>query len=220
MTDAETRMTDSDGDRYVVLVDIVSSREIADRSAFESRLSEAIDAINDGYSASFATPLSRMKGIDEFGCVLTELEPLPAIISRFLDYIHPTLARFGVATGGIDIGRDRDTVAEMDGPAFHRANALLQRLESDGLFIRLDMDEPMDPFVSSALNALVLARDGITERQMEAVLAYEEHGTQTAVGEQLGIPQQAVSDMLSRTEYHRRKLIRDEVSEAIAHQYD
>jgi len=213
-------MTDAAEPRYVVLIDIVSSREITDRSAFESRLSDAMSRINEAESEHLATPLTRMKGIDEFGCVLTRLGPLPSIVGRFLDTIHPTLARFGVATGGIDIGNDRDTVAEMDGPAFHRANALLERLESDELFIRLDVGEPMDALVSGALNSLVLARKDVTERQMEAVRAYEEYGTQTAVGEQLGTAQQAVSDMLSRAEYHRRKLIRDELGDAIRENYD
>ena len=206
--------------RYVVLIDIVSSREISNRTSFESRLEDALSEVNDSVSEHLSTPVTRMKGIDEFGCVLTRLEALPDIVCGILDYIHPTLARFGVASGGIDIGPDRETVAEMDGPAFHRASELLDNLESNDLFVNLDTGSSMDALVSNALNALVLAREHITERQMEVILAYERHGTQTAVGEQLGIPQQAVSDALSRANHRRRNTIRIGLKRAIKQNYD
>lgn len=213
-------MTDSDDSQYVVLVDIVGSRDISNRGAFARQVEEAMSAVNRSGSAYMSTPLTRMKGIDEFGCVLTQLGPLPDIICSFLDRIHPTLARFGVASGEIDIGRDSNTVAEMDGPAFHRASELLVELESDALFVGVDVGKPTDSLVATALNAFVLAREKLTERQMEVILAYEELGTQTAAGNQLGIPQQAVSDLLSRANYDRRKRVQNGLRQAIEQLYE
>lgn len=206
--------------RYVVLVDLVKSRDITDRTVFESRLEDAIAHVNDAEGEHMSTPVTRMKGIDEFGCVLTRLDPLPDVVCDLLDRIHPTLARFGVASGEIDIGYDRDSVAEMDGPAFHRASELLEDLESDGLFASVDVGTPMDALVSIALNALVLSRDSITERQMEVILAYEAHGTQTAAGDRLGIPQQSVSEALRRANYQRRKRLQTDLRGTIATNYD
>lgn len=206
--------------RYVVLVDLVGSRDIDDRTAFESRLEAAMNFINGTEGEHISTPMTRMKGIDEFGCVLTSLEPLPSIVCGLLDRIHPTLARFGVASGEIDIGYDHETVAEMDGPAFHRARTLLEDVESNELFVGVDTGTPTDALVSAALNAFVLARDTITERQMEVILAYEQHGTQTAAGDRLDIPQQAVSDALRRANYQRRRTIQDELRKAIGANYD
>ncbi|MFB6256601.1 MAG: SatD family protein [Haloplanus sp.] len=210
----------SERSRYVVLVDLVGSRDIDDRESFGSRLEDAINIINDSEGKHMSTPMTRMGGIDEFGCVLTRLEPLPGIVCSLLDRIHPTLARFGVSTGEIDIGYDHETVAEMDGPAFHRARTLLEDAESVGLYAGVDTGAPTDSLVSTALNAFVLAREPITERQIEVILAYEQSGTQTAAGDQLGIPQQAVSDALRRANYRQRRAIRDELTRAIATNYD
>lgn len=208
-------MTHPDDSRYVVLVDLVGSREIEDRSAFEARLDDALAHVNAAEESHLATPLTKMKGIDEFGCVLTGMAPLPDLIPALLDRIHPTLARFGIASGGIDVGRDSDTVAEMDGPAFHRASELLDSLERDGLFARVETDTAADGLVSSALNLLVLEREGLTDRQVEMILAYERHGTQTSAGDALGVPQQAVSETLRRANYERRRTIRAELHAAL-----
>lgn len=213
-------MTRPERSRYVVLGDLIGSRDIDDRATFESRLKEAMEVINDSQGENMATPLTRMKGIDEFGCVLTRMESLPDVVGGLLDRIHPTLARFGIASGEIDIGYDQETVAKMDGPAFHRARDLLESIESRGLFVSIDTDTPIDTLVSSALNALVLSREQITDRQMEVILAYEQHGTQTAAGDYLGIPQQAVSDTLYRANYQRRQAIRNDLREAIKSNYD
>lgn len=213
-------MTNTDDARYVVLVDLVGSRDIDDRAAFEARLDDALAHVNAAEEAHLATPLTKMKGIDEFGCVLTEMAPLPDLIPALLDRIHPTFARFGVASGGIDVGRDSDTVAEMDGPAFHRASELLDGLEREELFARIDTGAPTDGLVTAALNLLVLEREGLTDRQVEMILAYERHGTQAAAGEALDVPQQAVSEALRRANYERRRAIRAELRAALEAVYD
>lgn len=213
-------MADTDAPRYVVLVDLVGSRDIDDRAAFEARLDDALAHVNAAEAAHLATPLTKMKGIDEFGCVLTDMAPLPDLIPALLDRIHPTLARFGVASGGIDVGRDSDTVAEMDGPAFHRASELLDSLERDGLYARVETDTAADGLVSGALNLLVLGREDLTDRQVEMILAYERHGTQTAAGDALGVPQQAVSEALRRANHERRRAIRADLRTALEAVYD
>lgn len=206
--------------RYVVLVDVVDSRKIPDREGFEEQLKNALGFVNRSESESVSTPFTQMKGIDEFGCVLTRLSPIPDIISEILNRIHPAYARFAVSSGEIDIGTERETVAQMDGPAFHRASALLESVEAAELYVGVETDQKTDMLVANALNLLVFEREQLTSRQIETILAYEKHGTQSKAGGELGLRQQAVSDTLHRANYMRRKKIRRSLRDTIEELYD
>lgn len=206
--------------RYVVLVDVVDSREIQNRDAFESRLKSAFDYVSDAERESISTPFTQMKGIDEFGSVLTRVSPIPDIMSDILNRIHPSQARFAIASGEIDIGAERETVAQMDGPAFHRASALLDEIEDEEMYVGLDTSQEMDPLVASALNLLMIERERLTDRQVEVILAYEKFGTQSKAGEELGLRQQAVSNALNRANYKRRMKIRKSLRQALKSNYD
>lgn len=206
--------------RYVVLADIIESRHIDDRETFETKLQNAFEYVNSSEQELVSTPFTQMKGVDEFGCVLTQLSPVPDMISGLLDRIHPTYARFGIASGKIDIGKNGQTVAKMDGPAFHRASELLTQAEESGLFVDVDTNRKTDGLATSALNLLLLEREHLTERQIEVILAYEACGTQSKAGETLGLQQQAVSNLLRRANYMRRKQIRQTLRETLEALYD
>lgn len=206
--------------RYVVLADIVNSRKIQDRETFESRLKNALNHVNSAESESISTPLTQMKGIDEFGCVLTSISPIPDVMSDILNRIHPSRARFAIARGEIDVGTERETVAQMDGPAFHRASALLDEIERNELYVDIDTNQETDSLVSNALNLLLLEREHLTDRQVEVILAYERCGTQSEAGEELGLGQQAVSNALRRANYMRRGKIRRSLRQTLEAIYD
>lgn len=206
--------------RYVVLVDIVGSRDIEDRAAFERRLEAALEYVNDAEHDRIATPFTQMKGIDEFGGVLTAVSPVPDVVAGILDRIYPTQARFAIASGDIDVGTGSETVAEMDGPAFHRASSLLEGVEGSRLYVDVDTGREVDGVFAAALNLLVMGRDGLTERQVEVSLAYERYGTQARAGEELGLGQQAVSNSLRRADYMRRREVRRGLRAALEAVYD
>ncbi|SDM72898.1 SatD family (SatD) [Halogranum gelatinilyticum] len=214
-------MADSKPDtRYVVLVDVVDSREIPNRERFEEQLEDALGFVNQTESENVSTPFTQMKGIDEFGCVLRKLSPIPDIIPEVLNRIYPAYARFAVASGEIDIGTGRETVAQMDGPAFHRASELLESVEATDLYVDVKTNQKTDALVANALNLLLLEREHLTSRQVETILAYEKHGTQSKAGAELGLRQQAVSDTLHRANYKRRKKIRRSLRDTIEKLYD
>lgn len=194
--------------RYIVLADVVDSRNISNREAFEPRLKNALEYVNETERENISTPFTQMKGIDEFGCVLTRLSPLPDVVSELLDRIHPSSVRFAVASGEIDVGNERETVAQMDGPAFHRASELLDEVEERGLYMAVDTGREIDDLVATSFDLLLLERERLTERQIEVVLAYEKYGTQSEASEELGMQQQGVSNALHRANYMRRKKIR------------
>ncbi len=106
----------------------------------------------------------------------------------------PERIRIVTVRGEIDTGLDRDTIAEMDGSAFHRGNELMMGLKESGLPFAMDYgDGVLDEAVSALVSLVWLFREGRSPRQMQAVAAYEELGTQAAVGERLGTTQQNIS---------------------------
>ncbi len=207
-------------DYYVVLADVVGSRRIERRSEFQSQLETAFDTINRVEDASLATPLSPMKGVDEFGCVLTEIGPVVDIILGILDHAHPVGVRFAISNGGIDVGLSRDTVAEMDGPAFHRASELLELLKENELHVLMDTGKPYDELAVTALNFLTLRKLSLTPRQLNVILAYERQGTQSGVADELDITQQSVSKTLRNVDYNRVALLREKTRRSLEDLYD
>ena len=189
-----------DGDtadaRYVVLGDVVGSREIDDRAAFRERLTDARRAVTDARGEDFAAGPSMLKGIDELGAVLTRLDGLYDVVVTMNDWLHPQAIRLAVASGEIEFGPTED-VARMDGGAVHRATELLESVEGDDLWFGLDTGtEPLDTAVADEINLLVHLRRSWTDRQRDVVTRYERAGTQRAVAEELGVSQQAVSTVL------------------------
>ena len=182
--------------RYVVLGDVVGSREIDDRAAFRGQLSDARNAVTDACGEDFVAGPSVLKGIDEVGAVLTRLGRLYDVVVTMNDRLHPHAIRLAVASGEIEFGAT-DDVARMDGEAVHRATELLEGVEADGLWFGLDTGtEPLDTAVADEINLLVHLRRSWTDRQREVVTRYERTGTQRAVADELGVSQQAVSTVL------------------------
>lgn len=203
-------------ERYVVLADVVDSREVGERDAFRDGLVEALEYVNERHQRSIETAFGTIKGIDEFGGVLRDIGPVYEVISDVLNGIHPVRVRFGIARGRVDVNETADSVAEMDGPAFHRADRLLSEAESDDVYVYVDTGEDaLDLLVSNNINLLLMYRDRWTERQVEIIRAYERHGTQTEAAEELDVRQQAVSQSLTRAGYNRTKQIRMQLRDAL-----
>lgn len=205
---------------YVVLGDVIQSRDLADRSAFQRRLYEALETVNERFRVAIPNDFDTIKGVDEFGGTLEELSPVYEVMATILDRVHPTTIRFGIAQGPIDIGSEGDPISKLDGPAFHTAGELLEAAERDDLYAGVDTCRPVDPLLASTLNTLLLQREELTERQVEVVRAYEREGTQTSAAKTLDVPQQSISRTLQRANYQRLAAIREGVRRGVANVYD
>ena len=204
------------GARYVVLGDVVGSREIEDRVAFRETFADARERIADAYGPAFAAGPAVLKGIDELGAVLTSLERFYDIVVGFHDALYPHGIRLAVASGEIEVGANGD-VAHMDGEAFHRATDLLESIETDGLRVGLDTGAgPLDTAVADEVNLLLHIRESWTDRQRDVVGRYERLGTQRAVAEELDISQQAVSNVLQSASWPLVDTIEGRLRETLA----
>lgn len=205
---------------YVVLVDVIDSRDIDDRAAFGDALSSVLESVNEDHANALAAPFESIKGIDEFGAVLRRLAPLPTMLDALLEALHPTRLRIAVAAGHIDIGDPAAGITAMDGPAFHRADDLFAEIAAEDLYVGIDTGNPADALLATSLNLLIIAREDRTARQIEVIRAYERHETQTAAAEALDLTPQAVSNTLQRIDYHRTMTLRNLIERSCAHFYD
>lgn len=185
-------------ERYcVVLGDVVDSRKIDDRSEFRQTLARALSEVNDAYGETLHAPFSILKGVDEIGGVLSSVQHLASIQKTLLRMVHPEQIRIAAVVGEIDVNADAHSIADMDGPALSRADAVLSELESDGLTFRLHSDQSRyDELISDEINLLNIIRGNWSQRQAEIITTYERFDSQKQVADSLDISPQAVSNAL------------------------
>lgn len=183
----------------VLLGDVVGSRGLTDRPGFSESLRTACRDVNRAYDDVVVAAATPLKGIDELGVVFDDRRATYGIAKRLLDGVHPATVRFGVAEDDIDVGTRGTDVTEMDGPAFHRADELIEATREAGLLFDADFSDPtLDRAIADEINMLLRWRSGLSERQFEYLRAYERRGTQAAAADDLGVTQQSVSNELRR----------------------
>lgn len=190
------------GDQYVLLGDVVDSRNIDDRVAFEESLRAACSDITATYADAFDAPLEPLKGIDEVGGVLSTPAPLYDVLDDLRAKLHPYELRVAVTRGTVDVGVETGDVSRMDGPAFHRADELISALERGTLRVALDLENaPLDTAIADEVNLLFEVKRRWTDRQREVVASYRETDSQAETAAELGVSQAAVSQALSRASW-------------------
>lgn len=184
---------------YVVLGDVVDSRDAPDRSALREDLESACAAATETAGEAVVAPVAPIKGVDELAGVLSTPGPIYDVVDGFREAMHPHELRVVVTAGEIDVGMDSADAAKMDGPAFHRADDLLEDLAGTPYRFAMDLGEDrLDDVVADEVNLLLFRKREWTDRQREAVRRYRELGSQTAVAEELSVSQAAVSRTLDR----------------------
>lgn len=188
--------------QYVLLGDVVDSREIDDRAAFESTLRDACRSVTASHETAFDGPLEPLKGIDEIGGVLATPAPVYDVLDALRERLHPHELRVAVASGVVDVGVDTGDVSRMDGPAFHRADELLAEIENGPLRVAMDLENaPLDTAVADEVNLLFAAKRRWTDHQRAVVASYRDTGSQAATADELDVSQAAVSQALSRASW-------------------
>ena len=201
---------------YVVLGDVVKSREIEDREAFQKRLAETCAQFTARRRDDVYGDFKILKGVDEFGGVLQSLENLYDIVTKFQDSLHPHGVRIAVASGSIDVGLTTFDIEKMDGKAFHRASQRLEALEDDPLVFDLLIDDGrLGRAVADEINLLLDRRRQWTDRQREVIRIREEEDTQSAAAQQLDVTQQAVSNVLSGANWQFVNVIEGRLRETL-----
>ncbi|MEJ2545499.1 MAG: SatD family protein [Calditrichaceae bacterium] len=168
----------------VIISDIIGSRKLNDRERHEWQLflKSSIIQINEKFSSYIEAPFMITKG-DEFQGVLKKIGSVHSIVMEFERLIFPLTMRFGVGHGVIQKMGSKIPI-EMDGPAFHRAQA--------------------------ALNvALIYAiKERWSDISYKRYWKYQECGTYERVAQEEGVSTQAVWDSLHNS--HAMEVIQAE----------
>jgi hypothetical protein len=130
--------------RYLVLIgDVVGSRHLSApaRASLQKRLRAELEALNKSRKG-LVSPYTLTLG-DEFQAVFREPSGIFADAFTLLARTAPQRMRFALAVGEIVTPLNPKQAIGMDGPAFHRARAALERLKAaDRLFGVQSADEP------------------------------------------------------------------------------
>lgn len=191
----------------VVLCDVRASRKIADRVAFLARLEETLARANRARDALVGA-FDLQAGLDEFAGVLRPGRA-GAVLPHLWEDLHPVAVRFAVVQGGLDVtpGGEGDRppgAAGFDGPAFHRANELLDELRGREQLVAIRVGRRREDRLLTSVGDLLYARIlGWTERQLEVVRAYRAAASQRDAARELGVSQSTVSRSLSSAQHGR-----------------
>lgn len=196
------------GNALVILGDVVGSRRMPGRRAFQGRLQDALASVNESWREDLHTPFTILKGVDEVGGILLSVAGLYRIFSRIGEGIHPARIRWALVHGEVDTGLDTGVMARMDGPAFHRAAGMMDGLKRSRLLFDMETGDPVaDPLIAGAVNLLLFAREDWTEREREVQGMYRDGKSQEEIAGSLGITQQAVSQALRRIRWGETALL-------------
>lgn len=192
---------------FVLLGDVVSSRQIVDRDRFQSRLAELCSSINAEFADDIYAPFKGLKGLDEIGGVLKCVSNAFRIIILISETLYPCKMRCSLVYGFVDTALDSFDVAKMDGPAFHRASEAIIELKETELLTRIAIeDEIFDKILEGEINLIQLFKESRSPKQRKIIKDYELIKNQIKVSERLAVSQQYVSMTLKRT---RWKMLND-----------
>ena len=183
--------------KFVLLSDVVGSRNIRDRRGFEKKLAATLKAMQQQHHSVFEMPIQVWKGLDETAAMLKQPWKLYELMDAMDEAIAPAKIRFVLVKETVDVMPQHNAVAEADGAAFHLAATRMLDLKKSGLkFTCSTGNDPFDQAWQSQVNLLWLVKGRWTERQRRMFRMYSQTGLQDDVAKRLNISQQTVSKTL------------------------
>lgn len=194
---------------YCVIVgDIIGSKEIGPekRERVSLVVRQTFDRLNAEYADSMMAGLDTVRG-DGFECVLLAQAMAPRIIMEIIKAFYAaekTKVRVSVVLG--ELVTSGTNVNQADGPAFHAANAALERLKeqrSDNwLQVSMETGSIGQPLLDGTLALLTALTTDWTEKQRECVWAMEAlDGQKSLVSAQLGRSPTVINKQLRAAHY-------------------
>lgn len=191
--------------RVAVILDLVDSRQIADRAAAQNLLERAFEVVND--AVEHEEPIAATVG-DEFQAVFSSLaDALEATLLARLAMPEGIDCRVGIGAGEIRAVGEGLTGVLQDGSAWWAAREAIDeahrladsRVPTLRSWYRGDGDPS---FAGAAVNAYLLGRDyivgGMSARERRLALGSWLGHAQSTLAAEEGISQSAVSQALRR----------------------
>lgn len=139
-----------------LIADIVDSRTIEDRLAFQRELKKRLSSISGNSSIGRLSPLTLTLG-DEFQGVYSSFAAVLLDLLEILSFLHPRRLRVALAIGILTTDINPVAALEMDGSVFASARNLMDSLKKDNkTVIQLsgEIDKHRLELVNSSLRLL------------------------------------------------------------------
>jgi len=81
---------------YVILGDVIASRRIEDKEAFQRKLEKVCLNVNRNFREDIYADFKILKGIDEIGGVLLNIASFYRILNTMLEHFYPYSMRFAL----------------------------------------------------------------------------------------------------------------------------
>ncbi len=134
-----------------VIADIVESRSIEDRETFQRALESVLGELNDRSRSAIASPYTVTIG-DEFQALHRDFSRVLSDVVYLAWRIHPVRIRVAVGHGELWTDLNESAAIGMDGPVFHGARELLDRLKPhDSTVVQIACDTPIGDLINAAL---------------------------------------------------------------------
>ncbi|HYC70557.1 MAG TPA: SatD family protein [Opitutaceae bacterium] len=200
--------------KYLVLIaDVVGSRQVPGRARFQRRLKQELAALN--VRRRLASPYTLTLG-DEFQAVHRDAAGVFADIFTVLARVAPVRLRFALAVGEIVTPVNPEQAIGMDGSAFHRARAQLERLKREGrLFAVQDGRPEPDQVTMATLNVLSGQVEGWKPTRCQLFAGLLEGGSPAELAKRTGITIRAVNKNIRAAELDEWRLILQNIERAL-----
>lgn len=196
----------------VIIADLVASRRLPARAQFQRRLKTVLQGVNARAGRALASPYTLTLG-DEFQAVYRDAATVFADLMSIQAQIAPVQARFALATGPLATTVNAAQAIGMDGPAFHRARALLERLKDERrLFGVQTTDAPDWTLPGGALAVLSGITEGWLPKRFEVFAGLLAGAGRPELAKKTGITVRAVNKNIRAADLDEWKRILDEIA--------
>lgn len=201
--------------KYLVLIgDVVGSRRLSTRAPLQRRLKAELTALNRRHP-DLTSPYTLTLG-DEFQMVSRDASGVFIDIFTLLAAVAPVRMRFGLAIGEIVTPLNHDQAIGMDGPAFHRARAVLERLKAEERLLGVHGDRPeRDVLVTAMLNVLSAQIEGWKPTRLQLFAGVLAGIPAATLAEQAGISARAVNKNIRAAELDEWQLILQNIERSL-----
>jgi len=198
--------------KYLVLIgDVLGSKQLPARAQFQRCLQTALIGLN-ARRRPLPSPYTLTLG-DEFQAVYRDATGLFTDIFTLLFQVAPVRVRFSLAVGEIVTPINPKQSIGMDGPAFHRARARLEKLKSQGRLVGIaENGEARWRLPAAVLAVLSGSLDGWRPKRLQLFAGLLAGIPVPELARQTGITVRAVNKNIRAADLDEWKRIVDEIS--------
>jgi len=176
--------------RIALVADIVASRRIDERIAFDDRLVRCLTDLSD-HNPHILSPYTLIG--DEVQAVFSGAASLFRDAVAILSTIHPVKMRFSYGVGTLIKPINPEQAIEMDGPAFYRARDGVNALKETGhLFTVVGDDVPQVGLAREALSLVSHEMKAWNANRLRTLALRQENVPVKKIADELGISDKAV----------------------------